>query len=109
MGRPVIHWEFWSHDPGGVSDFYARVFDWKVQDMPELNYRMVETGEGGIGGGIMQPDKWARSRSSPTPRAACSGSGKRHERKTPPGEGGVRWFRMVVPSGLEPLTSTVSR
>jgi predicted enzyme related to lactoylglutathione lyase len=32
------------------------VFDWKIQHMPEMNYRVVETGgQGGINGGIMQP------------------------------------------------------
>ena len=58
MGRPVVHWEFWSKDPQGVADFYARVFDWKVNYHPELNYRIVETGgEGGINGGIFQPQE----------------------------------------------------
>ena len=55
MGKPVVHWELWSKDPAKVSDFYAKVFDWKIQDMPELNYRLVETGgSGGINGGIMK-------------------------------------------------------
>src|SRR5512132_2415550 len=58
MGKPVVHWEFWSTDPSTVSDFYAKVFDWKIQNIPELNYRFVETGGGaGINGGIMQPDR----------------------------------------------------
>lgn len=58
MACPVVHWELWSKDPAKVSGFYAKVFDWKVQHMPELNYRAVDTGgEGGINGGIMQPDK----------------------------------------------------
>jgi hypothetical protein len=56
MGKPVIHWEFWSKDPSKVSDFYSKVFDWKVQHMPEMNYRVVDTGgQGGINGGIMTP------------------------------------------------------
>jgi len=58
MGNPVVHWEFWSKDPEKVSQFYAKVFDWKIQNIPELNYRMVDTGGGaGINGGIMKPDK----------------------------------------------------
>ncbi len=58
MGKPVVHWEFWSKDPEKVSDFYAEVFDWKIQFMPELNYRLVTTGgEGGIDGGIMKPEE----------------------------------------------------
>lgn len=56
MGRPVVHWEFWSQNPEKVSDFYARVFGWQIQHIPEMDYRLVETGgEGGINGGIMTP------------------------------------------------------
>ena len=58
MGKPVVHWEFWSKDPGKVSDFYAKVFDWKIQNHPEINYNMVDTGsQGGINGGIMKPQQ----------------------------------------------------
>ena len=57
MGQPVVHWEFLSRDPAKVSDFYQKIFGWKVQHMPELNYRVVETGgQGGINGGIMKPE-----------------------------------------------------
>jgi len=58
MGRPVVHWEFWSEDPEKISDFYSKVFEWNVQFIQELNYRMVDTGgQGGINGGIMKPQK----------------------------------------------------
>ena len=61
MGRPVVHWELMSKDPAKISDFYAKIFDWKVNHVPEINYRIVETGaEGemhGINGGIVKPDK----------------------------------------------------
>lgn len=58
MGNPVVHWELWSKDPQGAADFYEKVFDWKIQHMPELNYRSVDTGAGsGINGGIMQPQE----------------------------------------------------
>ena len=59
MGKPVVHWEFWSKDPGKVSDFYAQVFDWKINHIPEINYSIVDTdSEGsGIGGGIMTPQE----------------------------------------------------
>lgn len=56
MGQPVVHWEFWSADPARISEFYEKVFDWQVRHIPELNYRLVETGgTGGINGGIMTP------------------------------------------------------
>ena len=58
MGRPVVHWELWSGDPEKVADFYAKVFDWEIRHVPELDYRLVETGgEGGINGGIMRPQE----------------------------------------------------
>jgi len=58
MGKPVVHWEFWSKDPAKVSDFYAKVFEWKIQDIPELKYRLADTGgKGGINGGIMKPQR----------------------------------------------------
>ena len=58
MGCPVVHWEFWSEDPKKVSDFYAKVFDWNVRHIPEMDYHLVETGgEGGINGGIMKPQE----------------------------------------------------
>jgi predicted enzyme related to lactoylglutathione lyase len=58
MGRPVVHWEFWTENPEKVSDFYSKVFDWKIQNIPEIKYRMVETQAGaGINGGIMTPQR----------------------------------------------------
>jgi predicted enzyme related to lactoylglutathione lyase len=46
-----------SGEPEKVADFYAKVFGWKIDHRPELNYRIVETGEGGINGGIVKPDR----------------------------------------------------
>ena len=57
MGCPVVHWEFWSQQPQQLSNFYARVFGWSMRELPEMNYTLVETGAGGCGGGIMQPQK----------------------------------------------------
>ena len=58
MGRPVVHWELMSKEPAKVSDFYAKIFGWKIQHVPEMNYRIVETGgEGGINGGILKPER----------------------------------------------------
>ncbi|MEK6210128.1 MAG: VOC family protein [Pseudomonadota bacterium] len=58
MGRPVVHWELMSKDPAKVSAFYEKLFDWKIQHFPEMNYRLVETGgEGGINGGILKPER----------------------------------------------------
>lgn len=56
MSNPMVHWEFWSKEPSKVSDFYSKVYDWKIQHIPEMDYRMVDaSGEGGLTGGIMTP------------------------------------------------------
>ena len=58
MGSPVVHWELMSQDPAKVSDFYAKIFGWKVKHVPEMNYRIVDTGgKGGINGGILKPER----------------------------------------------------
>ena len=58
MGNPVVHWELMSKDPATVSAFYEKIFGWKIQHRPDLNYRIVETGgEGGINGGILKPER----------------------------------------------------
>jgi hypothetical protein len=31
MGNPIVHWELMSKDPAKVSDFYAKIFGWKVR------------------------------------------------------------------------------
>jgi len=58
MGRPVVHWELMSKDPPRVAAFYEKIFGWKIQHRPEMNYRLVETGgTGGINGGILRPER----------------------------------------------------
>ena len=58
MGNPVVHWELMSNDPAKVSVFYEKIFGWKIQHIPEMDYRMVETGgAGGINGGILKPPR----------------------------------------------------
>jgi predicted enzyme related to lactoylglutathione lyase len=58
MGQPVVHWEFWSRDPKKLNEFYAKVFDWQVTHIPEMNYHLVDTGgSGGINGGVMTPQE----------------------------------------------------
>jgi len=58
MGQPVVHFEFWSEHPAQLADFYTKAFDWNIRLIEEMSYHMVESaGEGGIGGGIMTPQK----------------------------------------------------
>jgi predicted enzyme related to lactoylglutathione lyase len=37
MGSPVVHWELMSKEPAKVAEFYEKIFDWKIQHMPEMN------------------------------------------------------------------------
>ena len=57
MGNAVVHWEFMSKDPAKISTFYKKLFGWKINHIPKLNYRMVDTqgGKMGINGGIVKP------------------------------------------------------
>ena len=58
MGNPVVHWELMSKEPAKVADFYAKIFGWKVNHVPEINYRIVDTGaKEGINGGIVKPER----------------------------------------------------
>jgi predicted enzyme related to lactoylglutathione lyase len=63
----VSHFEIYAKDPDKLADFYTKMFDWKVQPVPGMNYRMVHSGEtdaqgmlktpGAINGGIApRPD-----------------------------------------------------
>lgn len=53
MGQPVVHFEIAGKDGKKLEDFYARMFDWKIDANNPMNYGAVETGgEGGIEGGI---------------------------------------------------------
>ena len=57
MSNPVVHWEFWTRQPEEVVNFYEKAFGWKIQHIPEINYRVVDSGDGGLGGGIFEPDE----------------------------------------------------
>jgi len=58
MANPVVHWELMSKQPAKLAGFYEKLFGWKVQHMKDLDYRVVESGgEGGIGGGILDPKR----------------------------------------------------
>lgn len=53
MGRAVVHFEVQGKDREALTRFYQQLFDWKTNDISEMNYTMVETGgDGGINGGI---------------------------------------------------------
>jgi len=63
MGNPFVHLELMTTDVAKAKKFYQSLFDWKLEDVPEMNYTMINVGEG-TGGGIMKvpmpeiPSSW---------------------------------------------------
>lgn len=53
MSNPFCHVELNTTDVKKAKDFYSKLFDWKLEDMPGDSYTMIRVGEG-TGGGIMK-------------------------------------------------------
>ena len=54
MGNPVVHFEVIGKDLQKLQSFYGDLFGWKTQEIPDMNYAMVEKEGAGIAGGIGQ-------------------------------------------------------
>ena len=48
--RNVVHVEIPAANVEAAGKFYADLFDWKLQNIPEMNYTMWEAGDGSGGG-----------------------------------------------------------
>lgn len=63
MPNSFAHVELNTDDVNAAKKFYSSVFAWKLQDMPEVNYTMIDAA-GGTGGGMQkkqmpqQPSAW---------------------------------------------------
>lgn len=53
MANPFVHVEPQTQDPGRAKKFYGELFDWKIEDLPDLAYTHIKVGEG-TGGGMMK-------------------------------------------------------
>ncbi len=53
MPNPFCHVELNTTDVKKAKDFYGKLFDWKLEDMPGGEYTMIGVGEG-VGGGMMK-------------------------------------------------------
>lgn len=53
MANPFVHIELQTQDPDKAKTFYAGLFDWKLEDIPGMDYTMIGVGEG-TGGGMMK-------------------------------------------------------
>jgi predicted enzyme related to lactoylglutathione lyase len=63
MANPFAHIELSTDDVEAAKKFYKSLFGWKLKDMKEQDYTMIDVG-GGTGGGMMkkqmpqQPTMW---------------------------------------------------
>ncbi len=63
MPNPFVHIELNTDDVAKAKKFYKSVFDWKVQDVPAMEYTMIDVGKG-TGGGMQKkpmaeaPNHW---------------------------------------------------
>ena len=58
MANPFVHVELMTTDVAKAKEFYSELFDWKLEDIPGMDYTVINVGEG-TGGGMMktvQPD-----------------------------------------------------
>jgi uncharacterized protein len=53
MANASVHVELQTSDVKRAKDFYALLFDWKLEDIPGMDYTMINVGEG-TGGGMMK-------------------------------------------------------
>jgi len=63
MANPFVHIELQTQDLEKSKKFYAGMFDWKLEEIPGMDYTMINVGQG-TGGGMMKkpvpgiPDNW---------------------------------------------------
>ena len=55
MANPFVHVELHTQDPEKAKKFYKDLFDWKFEDVPDMDYTIIKVGEG-TGGGMMKTD-----------------------------------------------------
>jgi predicted enzyme related to lactoylglutathione lyase len=63
MANPFVHVELQTQDVGKSKKFYSSMFGWKLEEIPGMDYTIINVGEG-TGGGMMKkpvpgiPDNW---------------------------------------------------
>jgi uncharacterized protein len=53
MGNPFVHVELLTNDVAEAGKFYTALFDWKLEEVPGMDYTLIKVGEG-TGGGMMK-------------------------------------------------------
>ncbi len=46
----VTHFEIFAEDPAPLAEFYRRLFGWRVEQAPGVDYYVIDTGSGGMSG-----------------------------------------------------------
>ncbi len=53
MANPFVHIELLTSDVARAREFYTGLFGWKLEDVPGMDYTIINVGEG-TGGGMMK-------------------------------------------------------
>jgi predicted enzyme related to lactoylglutathione lyase len=53
MANPFAHVELQTNDVDKAKKFFTGLFDWKLEDIPDMEYTLISVGEG-TGGGMMK-------------------------------------------------------
>ena len=107
MANPFVHVELNTTDLGKAKEFYGRLFDWTLEDIPNMDYTVIKVGEG-TGGGMMKhpvpgaPSAWLAYVSvddihADTAKAKSLGASVMKDVTEIPGVG---WFSVILdPTG----------
>jgi predicted enzyme related to lactoylglutathione lyase len=61
LAKKVVHFEVIGNDGKRLQDFYARLFDWRIDANNPMNYGLVNPEDSGLAGGIASgPDGSSR-------------------------------------------------
>ncbi len=105
MANPFVHVELQTQDPAKARGFYKELFNWELQDVPGMDYTMINVGQG-TGGGIMKnpmpgaPSHWlayvgVEDVTTSTAKAKSLGATVVMDKTEVPGFG---WFSMIQDS-----------
>ncbi len=107
MANPFVHIELHTKDVKKSKKFYSSLFNWKMEEIPGMDYTMIDVGEG-TGGGMMKhpmpsdPDNWlpyilVDDVAASTKKAKSLGATIAKEVTEVPGMG---WFSVILdPTG----------
>jgi uncharacterized protein len=107
MANPFVHIELLTNDVARAREFYTSLFGWKLEDIPGMDYAIINVGEG-TGGGMMKipmpdmPSHWlpyvgVEDASAATEKAKSLGATVCKEVTEIPGYG---WFSVITdPTG----------